>query len=134
MKVAPAYMFDNQLFARTTFDFGFSLSDVGEFPKSDIKNPKYTEGSFDFGFVMSDVGKFPKSDLRNPKYTEGSLFFLFFQKRLIPIKTRFRCALLRRVIHVNQAQTFGVTRYPFKIVPTTPHDVAVNVCTVGFRF
>jgi hypothetical protein len=48
MKVAPAYMFDNQLFVWTIFDFGFVISDVGNFPKSDIKNPKYTEGSYFF--------------------------------------------------------------------------------------
>jgi glycerophosphoryl diester phosphodiesterase len=35
--------------------------------------PVYTEGSFDVGFGISDVGTLPKSDIPNPKYTEGSL-------------------------------------------------------------
>ena len=30
-----------------------------------------TEGSFYFGFVVSDCGNMPKSDITNPKYTEG---------------------------------------------------------------
>jgi SAM-dependent methyltransferase len=32
----------------------------------------YTEGSSDLRFQISDVGNVPKSDLPNPKYTEGS--------------------------------------------------------------
>jgi hypothetical protein len=31
----------------------------------------YTEGVSDVGFEISDVGKTPKSDISNPKYTEG---------------------------------------------------------------
>jgi two-component system, LytTR family, sensor kinase len=38
------------------------------------KNAVYTEGSSNVGFGISDVGKVPKSDVPNPKYTEGSLF------------------------------------------------------------
>jgi hypothetical protein len=40
----------------------------------------YTEGSSDVGFGMSDVGKTPKSDIKNPKYTEGSLLKINFSK------------------------------------------------------
>ena len=34
-------------------------------------NAQNTEGVPDVEFVMSDVGKLPKSDISNPKYTEG---------------------------------------------------------------
>jgi molybdopterin molybdotransferase len=37
-----------------------------------VKKRVYTEGSSDVGFAMSDVGADPKSDIINPKYTEGS--------------------------------------------------------------
>jgi MFS family permease len=66
-------------------DVGFGTSEVGDFSKSDVKNPKYTEGSSDFGNVVSDVGNFPTSDIPNPTLNEALKIIWLQRKAYLPI-------------------------------------------------
>jgi D-3-phosphoglycerate dehydrogenase / 2-oxoglutarate reductase len=47
---------------------------ISTISKSDIENPKYTEGVSDFGFEISDFGGVPKSKIPNPTSKRGGHF------------------------------------------------------------